>query len=205
MAREPNLAEGLVEDVGSSLRLEFIADGFGDLQESFGPEDVFNYIYAVLHSPRYRIRYSDFLKSDFPRVPFTSDRPLFAALVDLGKRLASLHLMESEGAEAPAFPKVGNNTVDRVRYAPPSNGVPGRAFINHDQHFEGVDPQIWDFTIGGYRPAEKWLKDRQGRVLSDDDIDHYRQIIAALAGTDHLMNEIDELIEQHGGWPEAFQ
>ena len=65
-------------------------------------------------------------------------------------------------------------------------------------------PETWAFTIGGYRPAEKWLKDRKGRVLSDDDINHYRQIIAALAGTNHLMHEIDELIEQHGGWPKAF-
>ena len=205
LAREPNLGKEIIEAVGASLRLDFIPDGSGNLQESFGPEDVFNYIYAVLHSPQYRHRYSDFLKSDFPRVPFTSDRPLFAALVALGKRLASLHVMELKGDEAPAFPKVGDNRVDRVLYAPPSNGVSGRVFINREQYFEGVTPKIWGFTIGGYRPAEKWLKDRKGRVLSDDDNDHYRQIIAALAGTERLMNEIDELIEQHGGWPEAFQ
>ena len=205
MAREPNLDKGLVEAIESPLGLEFISDGSGDLQESFGPEDVFNYIYAVLHSPQYRNRYSDFLKSDFPRVPFTSDRPLFAALVALGNRLASLHLMELEGDEAPAFPKGGHNRVDRVRYAPPTNGVSGQVFINRDQCFEGVTPETWGFTIGGYRPAEKWLKDRKGRVLSDDDIDYYRQIVSALADTERLMDEIDNLIEQHGGWPEAFQ
>ena len=166
---------------------------------------MFNYIYAVLHSPQYRNRYSDFLKSDFPRVPFTCDRPLFAALVALGKRLASLHLMELKGAEAPTFPQAGSNRVDKAYYVPPNGKMPGRVFINRDQYFEGVTPETWEFTIGGYRPAEKWLKDRKGRVLSDDDIDHYRQILAALADTERLMDEIDQIIEQHSGWPEAFQ
>ena len=205
LAREPNLGKGLIEAIRPSLGLEFISDGSGDLQESLGPDDVFNYIYAVLHSPQYRRRYADFLKSDFPRVPLTGDRSLFAALVVLGKRLAGLHLMESEGNDAPAFPKMGDNRVDKVRYAPPNNEAQGRVFINRDQHFEDVTPETWEFTIGGYRPAEKWLKDRKGRVLSDDDIDYYRKIVAALAGTQHLMDEIDELVEQHGGWPDAFQ
>ena len=165
--REPNLDERFTEAIAASLGLNFIADGFGDLQTCFGPEDVFHYIYAVLHSPQYRRRYADFLKSDFPRVPFTSDRSLFANIVELGKRLVSLHLMELEGDGGPAYPEKGDNRVDTVRYVPPSDGVQGRVFINRDQHFEGVPPDIWDFTIGGYRPAEKWLKDRKGRVLSD--------------------------------------
>ena len=113
--------------------------------------------------------------------------------------------MELNGARVPTFPSAGDNKVDKVRYAPPTNGVSGRVFINRDQYFEGVGPEIWGFTIGGYRPAEKWLKDRKGRVLSDDDIDHYRQILAALADTERLMDEIDQIIEQHGGWPKAFQ
>ena len=205
LSREPNLDGEFIESISSATALEFVPNGSGDIQDSFGPEDIFHYIYAVLNSPEYRSRYADYLKSDFPRVPITSRRSLFAALVALGKRLTSLHLMDLEVDETPAFAKVGNNRVDRVRYAPPSNGVRGRVFINRDQYFEGVEPEIYDSTIGGYRPAEKWLKDRTGRVLSDDDTDHYRRIIAALAGTDHLMHEIDELIEQHGGWPEAFQ
>ena len=205
LAREPNLDKGLVEAIGSSLGLEFITDGSGNLGKSFGPDDVFNYIYAVLHSPQYRHRYADFLKSDFPRIPLTSDQSLFAALVVLGKRLTGLHLMESNGDNPPAFPKTGDNRVDKVHYAPPKNGVLGRVFINSDQYFEGVAPEAWEFSIGGYRPVEKWLKDRKGRVLSADDNDHYRRIVAALADTERLRDEIDELIEQHGGWPEAFQ
>ena len=112
LAREPNLSEEFIDALGSSLALEFVSDGPGDLQQSYGPEDVLHYIYAVLHSPEYRRRYADFLKSDFARVPLTSDRSLFAALVGLGKRLTSLHLMESEGGAEPSFPKIGDNRVD---------------------------------------------------------------------------------------------
>ena len=204
LARKPNLGKELVEAVGSSLQLEFIADGSGNLHQSFGPEDIFNYIYAVLHSPRYRRRYADFLKSDFARVPFTSDRSLFAKLGVLGRRLASLHLMELRANQSPLFRSGGSNRVDRVRYVPESDDAPGRVFINRDQCFEGIAPQTWAFTIGGYRPAERWLKDRKDRVLSNNDIDYYRRIVAALAATQRLMNEIDELIEQQGGWPQAF-
>ena len=155
----------------------------------------------MLNSPEYRRRYTDFLKSDFPRVPITSNRSLFAALVGLGKRLASLHLMESEGDEVPAFPQVGDNRIDKVRYVPPADTELGRVFINRDQYFEGVTPEIWESTIGGYQPAEKWLKDRQRRNLSYEDIAHYRRICAALAETPQVMARIDEVIESRGGWP----
>ncbi len=206
MGREPNLDKGFVEAVGSSLGLDFISDGSGNLQQTFGPDDVVDYIYAVLHSPEYRQRYADFLKSDFPRIPLASDPTIFAGLVTLGKSLTALHLMESEGVEVPAFPVAGDNRVDRVRYAPPSDRVvSGRVFVNRAQYFEGVSPETWKFTIGGYRPAEKWLKDRRSRVLGDDEIAHYQKLVAALTDTQRLMNEIDELIEGHGGWPEAFQ
>ena len=93
----------------------------------------------------------------------------------------------------------------QVRYAPPSSGLPGRVWINSGQYFESVEPGIWAFTIGGYRPAEKWLKDRKGRMLPDDEIDHYRKIVAALVETRLLMAEIDEGIGKHGGRPSAFR
>lgn len=165
-----------------------------------------NYIYAVLRSLEYRRRYADFPKSDFPRILLASDPTVFAALVDLGKSLTALHLMEAEDDEVPAFPVAGDSRVDRVRYAPPTNPVgSGRVSVNRAQYFEGVSLETWGFTIGGYRPAEKWLKDRRSRVLRDDEIAHYRKLVGALADTQQLMNDIDELIEEHGGWPEAFQ
>ncbi len=201
LERQPNLSKGFIESVGSSLGLEFKPEGSGDLQKSYGPDDVFHYIYAVLHSPEYRRRYADFLKSDFPRVPVTGDLSLFAALVNLGGRLISLHLMESDGDDAPAFPTVGDNRVDKVRYAPPADDSQGRVFINRNQYFEGVTRETWEFSIGGYRPAEKWLKDRKRRILSYDDITHYRRICAALAETPRIMTRIDSAIESRGGWP----
>ena len=199
--REPNLDREFVKEFGSRIGLAFIPDGAGDLETEFGPEDVFHYIYAVLHSPEYRRRYADFLKSDFPRVPFTQDRQRFAAVVALGRRLAALHLMDAEGDAVPAFPIAGRNRVERPRYAPPSDKLPGRVWINRDQYFEGVEPGTWAFAIGGYRPAEKWLKDRKGRTLSFDDIAHYRRICAALAETPRIMARIDREIDARGGWP----
>ena len=202
--REPNLDPEFVEAISSAAGLEFIRDGAtGDLTDSFGAEDVFNYIYAVLHSPEYRRRYADFLKSDFPRVPLTSDRALFAALIHLGRRLSSLHLMESESANLPAFPQTGSNRVTRARYAPPGPDGPGRVWINGDQYFEGIEPDTWAFAIGGYCPVEKWLKDRRKRPLSFDDIVHYRRICGALDETRRLMADIDATIQRHGGWPLA--
>ena len=200
--REPNLGKAFIEKAQASLGLEFLLDGRGDLTTTFGPVDIFHYIYAVLHSPEYRRRYADFLKSDFPRVPLTDDQMLFAALVDLGQNLVSLHLMETEGKDFPRFPHRGTNHVDKVRYAPPSFEVgSGRVWVNSDQYFDGVEPKTWAFSIGGYRPAEKWLKDRKNRILSFDDIVHYRRICAALTETGQLMARIDKTIEENGGWP----
>ena len=200
--RESNLDADFVERVHVTLGLDFIGDGMGDLSSTFEPEDIFHFIYAVLHSPEYRRRYADFLKSDFPRIPLTSDRALFATLTMLGQRLASLHLMETEGADLPSFPHKGGNQVGKVHYVLPSSeeGM-GRVYINRDQYFEGVRPDTWEFAIGGYRPAEKWLKDRKNRVLSFEEITHYRRVCAALAETRDTMARIDQVIEEHGGWP----
>ena len=204
--RKPNLDAKFTRAFTSAVGLDFITDGAGDRTSTFGPEDIFRYIYAVLHSPEYRRRYADFLKSDFPRIPLPAHRAVFSALIIPGARLVSLHLMEADDRRiAPAFPRTGSNQVDQVRYAPPSSGLPGCVWINREQYFESVEPDIWAFTIGGYRPAEKWLKDRKGRTLSEDDIDHYRKIVAALAETRRLMAKIDEVIGKHGGWPGAFQ
>ena len=109
--------------------------------------------------------------------------------------------METEGETTPGFPVVGSNRMEKARYAPPTDDLPGRVWINRDQYFEGIAPATWTFAIGGYRPAEKWLKDRKDRVLSFDDITHYRTLCAALAETPDLMARIDEIIATHGGWP----
>jgi len=203
--RRPNLDGEFVTAFSAAVQLDFVTDGRGNLESEFGPEEVFHYIYGILHSPEYRRRYAEFLKSDFPRVPLPGSRALFADLVCRGESLVRLHLLETAAEHSVAFPVGGDNEVVKVRYTAPGGALPGRVWINGDQYFEGVDAETWDFAVGGYRPAEKWLKDRKGRTLSADDIAHYGAIIATLAETPTVMAQIDSIINRHGGWPAAFQ
>lgn len=182
--------------------MDFIEDGKGDLIKTFGPEDIFDYMYAVFHSPTYRSRYAEFLKIDFPRLPLTSNAEMFRALCHPGAELVALHLMDKHARAITGYPIPGDNTVDNVRYTEPGdNQAKGRVWINKTQYFEGVPPEVWAFHIGGYQVCQKWLKDRKGRQLSYDDLTHYQRIVSALEETIRLMGEIDETIEHHGGWP----
>lgn len=177
------------------------------------PEAIFYYIYAILHSPTYRTRYAEFLKIDFPRVPLTSNNELFRQLADYGEQLVQLHLMTSPkldplGSPVPStgatpatdwthnlitefVEATGNRTVDP--------GHPkydrGAVIINKKgDKFTGVPEEVWNFYVGGYQPCQKWLKDRKGRTLSDEDILHYQKIIISLKETIELMAKIDEAI-----------
>jgi predicted helicase len=200
--RRPNLLPEFISDFAGRLKLEFASDGKGDLGKTFGPEDVFDYMYAVFYSPAYRSRYVEFLKGDFPRLPLTSNPKLFRALCVLGEELVALHLMEKHSSEMTAFPVKGDDVVEAVRYTEPGQGAKkGRVWINKIQYFEGVPPEVWNFQIGGYQVCHKWLKDRKGRKLEYDDIQHYQHIVAALSETIRLMAEIDVTITRNGGWP----
>jgi predicted helicase len=200
--RRPNLAPAFIADMSVKIGMQFVADGRGDLKTTFGPEDVFDYLYAVFHSPTYRTRYAEFLKIDFPRLPLTSDAELLRALCGFGQRLVALHVMEAFGAALPMFPESGNNMVEKIDYrVTPDEPERGRVYINAAQYFEGVPPRVWEFHVGGYQVCHKWLKDRKGRVLSYEDINHYRRVVAALAETIALMEQIDAVIAEHGGWP----
>jgi predicted helicase len=198
--RVPNLNSEFVTDLESCLDLAFVSDGIGDLASTFGPEDIFHYIYAVFHSPTYRLRYAEFLKMDFPRVPLTSNVELFRTLCALGKELVGLHLLESSKLEVSKlsthYPIKGDNTVEKGY--PRYDNQLRLVRINKTQYLEGVPNDVWEFHIGGYQVCEKWLKDRRGRQLSYDDITHYRMIIAALKETIRLMEEIDKAIPE---WP----
>ena len=212
--RQANLAPEFTGEMERRLGLRFIADGADDLQETFGPEDVFHYIYAMFHSPTYRERYEQFLRADFPRVPLVDDQELFRALAGLGRRLTAAHLLESPPPNklAVSFPVTGDNLVERgfPKYYAPGDTPPGeakpvergRVYISANakrggkrgQHFEGIPPEVWEFQIGGYQPLDKWLKDRRGRTLSFDDCNHYRRITAALLDTIGLMAQVDETV-----------
>ncbi len=194
--RRPNLSPEFVNELSEKLGLSFMPDGRGDLSETFGPEDVFHYAYAMFHSPAYRERYAEFLKRDFPRLPLTSDRTLFAALAEKGAELTSLHLMTSLSLDRfmTRFPEGGDNVVEKVRY----DAANQRVHINNAQYFEGAPEETWGFRVGGYQVLDKWLKDRKGRSLSAADVRHYQRVVVALTETRRIMREIDETIP---GWP----
>jgi hypothetical protein len=154
------------------------------------PENILDYIYAYLHSPNYREKYKEFLKIDFPRVPYPKDEKSFKELVALGAELRTIHLFESPKVNQfiTTYPIAGSDIVEKLAYKN------GNVFINTEQYFGNVPEVAWNFYIGGYQPAQKWLKDRKGRVLTNTDIEHYQKIIVALAETNKIMKEIDSNI-----------
>jgi len=192
--REPNLQSAFIKKICTVIGMKFINDGQGDLKMTFGPEDIFYYAYAVFHSPTYRTRYAEFLKIDFPRLPLTSDKALFATLVALGKQLVDFHLLKTPKVDEfiTTYPVTGNNIVEKVAFSS------GNVWINTTQYFGGIPEEVWNFKVGGYQVCEKWLKDRKGRVLSGEEIHHYQRVVVALRETIRLMKEVDEVIP---GWP----
>jgi len=168
----------------------------------------------VLHSPTYRDTYKEFLKIDFPRIPYPDDAAKFRKLVALGGELRQIHLLESPVVQEyiTTYPTDGDNIITRKIVKKdwqlldsdgnlhpdhlPSKGeegCQGRIWINDTQYFDNIPLIAWEFYIGGYQPAQKWLKDRSGRKLSFDDILHYQQIIKALIETHRIMQVIDNI------------
>ena len=169
--RDPNFASTELSTFTRNLIVEY------------SPEDILDYIYAALHSPSYRTKYAEFLKIDFPRVPIPTQKE-FDRLVPLGRELRKLHLMKSTPKITTSFNIQGSDTVDKIRR------LDEKVYINDIQYFDGVSDVAWNFYIGGYQPAQKWLKDRKSRKLSADDIIHYQNIIVILNETDRIMKEI---------------
>ena len=163
-----------------------------ELQKTIVPQELFDYIYAVLHSPKYRETYKEFLKIDFPRIPYPKNAEQFHRLAKKGAELRRLHLMEGADhwATKVTFPVNGDNIVDKPEFQD------GKVYINKDQYFGNVSELAWNFFIGGYQPAQKWLKDRKGRKLEWEDLMHYGRIVYALQETDRIMKEIDDVFQQ---------
>jgi len=184
--RKPNLNMDLVKEIAANLKMQFAYED-EQRRNAFVPEDLLDYIYAVLHSPGYRETYRELLKIDFPRAPFPQDKKQFRALVKLGAELRSLHLMESEKLNRliTKYPKSGDNIVRQIKREK------DKVHINDTQHFARVPEVAWRFHIGGYQPAQKHLKDRKDRKLTTDEIRHYQKIIIALVETAKIMQKID--------------
>ncbi len=192
---EPKLYARIREAAGLSGPLA-APDGSDAFRRATGdarPDEVkvFDYIYGVLHCPAYRTTYAEFLKIDFPRIPFPPSPEVFKTVGEKGEQLRRLHLMEDAAIDDTPYPFEGDGSgeVEKPSYAE------GKVWINPHQYFANVPPIAWEFHIGGYQPAQKWLKDRKGRTLSWDDIRHYRKIIKILAETDRIMKEIELPLE----------
>ncbi len=190
--RVPNFNEAIIEKIEQSINHVMVEEGVvvdlaAGCDGTFTPLDILDYIYAVLHSPAYREKYKEFLKIDFPRVPYPTNAASFWKLVELGGQLRQLHLLESPEVEKyiTQYPIAGDNKVTKPNY------TDGKVYINDTQYFDKVPELAWNFYIGGYQPAQKWLKDRKGRTIEFEDILHYQKIIVALTETGRLMKEID--------------
>lgn len=157
------------------------------------PEDIFDYIYGVLHSPLYREKYKEFLKVDFPRIPYPKNADEFEHFKECGHQLRELHLMHSVPKSEVTFDVIGNNCVQQIKWMTNLNQEEaGSVFINDTQYFANVPREAWEFFIGGYQPAQKWLKDRKGRELTTEEIEHYEKIISVLIETKRIMDKIDD-------------
>jgi predicted helicase len=180
--RVPNLAPRLIEPLKSALKKDLT------------PEQIFHYIYALLYSNAYRKRYAEFLKTDFPRVPFTKDYKLFNKLAEKGEELIDLHLLKSKKLVKPIAKCEGSGTlsVDKVTYDQNKT----RVHINPGKWFAGVPPEVWKYQIGGYQVAEKWLKDRKGKELSSEEVAHYSKVVTAIAETIEIQETLDELFKE---------
>jgi predicted helicase len=155
------------------------------------PEEIFYYIYAVLYSPTYRKRYAEFLKIDFPRVPLPHDYEKFKNLSELGKELVELHLLKHPSLSETeiGFPVSGSNTVEKVSYDEETS----RVYFNKVQYFNGVSKAVWEYRIGAYQVAEKYLKDRKKLKLPLEEIEHYRKMAKAIEGTIEVKEEVEEV------------
>jgi predicted helicase len=211
--RTPNLSPRFLRLLSDAISGRFVvAQASSSDQATFDPEDVLAYIVAILHSPSYRLLYADELLRDFPRIPLPGSFGMFGDLVNLGAELVAMHLMESPKLDDFVTAYVGpkNPEVVRVGWSDGTVWLDASATKNGQSSaagsigFRGVPESVWRFSIGGYQVCEKWLKDRKGRILTGDDMSHYQRIIVALQETIHIMGQIDDVIDNHGGWQDAF-
>ena len=172
------------DDKTPNLNPQIIREIESMVGEATTPESIFDYIYGVLHSPSYREKYREFLKIDFPRIPYQENKEKFEYYRKYGEQLRKLHLMIDVPQSEVMFPAAGDCMVEKIVYDKE------RVYINKTQYFDNVPQVAWSFYIGGYQPAQKYLKDRKGRVLSVDEVKHYEKIITVLCETDRIMHEI---------------
>ncbi len=188
--RVPNISKEIIAKLEKAYKKKFspspLERGGGD---AFTPENILHYCYAVLYSNIYREKYAEFLKIDFPRIPFTDDHKLFLQMAALGEQLIELHLLKHKSLNKPVakYKGKGDDRIEKPKYDEEKQIV----FINKSNYFEGITPEVWNYHIGGYQVMEKYLKDRKGRLM--DDPGHYCKMATAIAQTIELQKNIDSL------------
>jgi predicted helicase len=200
-SRRPNIADPFVSAICGATGLKWLPDGRGDLVKTFGPDNVLSYIYAVLHSPEYRRRYWEEIRSAFPRIPVTRTRDLFCSLSKLGHELLDLHL-------TPSIQPTDAKWVGRIPSAPVGTAKYRDEHIwlddTQSSGISKVDTRIWQYRVGGYKVCSKWLSDRKGSSLDKEDIQTFFYIMGAIESSIRTTDNIDVVVAQSGGWPDAF-
>lgn len=184
LKRQPNINETIVKKIAKTIKKDWQSD-------DFTPENLLDYIYAVLHSPNYRTKYAEMLKTHFPRIPYPKNASEFFRLADLGKELRLWHTLKHDDCDMANFITEFNAenpdmTVDKLKYENET------VFWSKTGSLKGVPQTVWEMYIGGYQPAQKWLKDRKGQTLTAADLEHYQKMILALSKTLEIMQQIDK-------------
>ncbi|MBQ6268858.1 MAG: DNA methyltransferase, partial [Bacteroidetes bacterium] len=182
--RIPNIKDkNIIKEIENKTGLKFTSEK-EENDNTFAPIDLMDYIYAVLHCPNYRKKYIEFLKIEFPKIPYPKNQEDFKYLINIGSKLRNLHLLKSDTLNEfiTEYKVSGSDEITKVRY---NNN---RVYINEEQYFDNVPEEIWNFKIGSYQPAQTWLKARKGRRLEYDEITHYQKLIKSLYETNNIMN-----------------
>lgn len=195
-------------------------DSFKEFLKNYisdNPKEILNYIYAILYSPTYRENYKEDLKYDYPRIPFTKDKNIFDRLQKLGEELIDLHFLKNtknshcevnteaiQNKDCHASNEARNDEISKASYPISGehkisyskyNEEEKRLYINEKQYFENVKKEVYNYSIGGYKPIEKYIKARE--ILTLKDISHLIKVIAVIERTIYLQEEIDKV------WREA--
>lgn len=186
--KHPNVNMEYVKSISDTIGQDFNTE-MKCQEGSFNMLDLYDYVYAILHNPSYREKYMDFLKTDFPIVPYPVNNAMFKKCCSFGARLRKLHLMETDlDCSRYDFPIEGDNIVGTYKFKN------DRLYINKNQFFVGVEELEWNSHFGGYCPAQKWLKDKRGQKLAEEDIIFYMKVLATLRKNEEIMHEIDNEI-----------
>ena len=202
--KEHNLVAKVVEDLAANVAMKFVENGSGDLRKTFGPEDVFGYVYAVLHSSMFRADFGVQLKTGFPRVPLAPGKSSFAELSRLGTKLVNLHTLQTAPSKVAEFPVSGDDVVRKFDFRPSASDPDiGTVAINKTQYFDGVALAVWKHQVGRYQVCHQWLKERAGRKLSYDDIVAYGRMVGAISDGMAVVAKIDEALAVKPLWTHA--